>query len=59
MHLTVHSEAGRNGKWIRSEGVVLVQRDRSRNYAAPCFDVSPNKLLETSFLISFLALLHN
>lgn len=40
-------------------GDVLVQRDRSRNYITPSFDVSPNNLSETVFLISFPTLSHN
>lgn len=49
MQLTVCVEAGSNGEQIRREGVVLVQRDESRNYTAPSFDVSPNNLSETVF----------
>lgn len=54
MQLAVCVEAGSNSEQLRREGAVLVQRDESRNYTAPSFDVSPNNLSKTVFLfVSF------
>lgn len=55
MQLAVCVEAGSNGKQLRREGAVLVQRDESRNYTAPSFDVSPNNLSKTFFFSDFLS----
>lgn len=49
MQLAVCVEAGSNSEQLRREGAVLVQRDESRNYTAPSFDVSPNNLSKTGF----------